>query len=313
MDERPLTRLQAERRGPLDRLGARYDALATVVRRHDRTYAAAIQSFPPMAAQELLRTHAAEAPVDSTLRRCGDPHVRSLVARRGTLHNSAVLVLDRIERGRLVAVAAAYFDMLATCDSLRAEWLEATSPESPLPLRSRAEALAGPDPLRSGRGRAAAIGVSVVTTVPRESGRAVVLGRRRDTLATDPGAWHVAPSGMLEPAEPPADSLLATVGSELWEEIGVRLDREALATRLLPLGVGFDLLRLRPELCLRLDLGASEAPDGQPNLSDDEFEDRQEVPLDELPAFWVRHPPSLITPAAAAALALIEAHPRGAD
>ncbi len=82
-----------------------------------------------------------------------------------------------------------------------------------------------------------------------------------------------------------------------------------LAGRLRTMGIGFDLLRLRPEVCLRLDLHEREIAPGGPSLSTREFRRCSVLELSEasLRAFWELHPPGAITPAAAATIALIEA------
>ncbi len=96
------------------------------------------------------------------------------------------------------------------------------------------------------------MGVSVAATLP--DGR-VLLGRRRAELPLDPGAWHVVPSGMLEP-EP--DPIGAAVAREALEELGVAADPRAVRM----LGLGWDLARLRPEVCVALALEAVPARAG---------------------------------------------------
>ncbi|MGH9075300.1 MAG: NUDIX domain-containing protein, partial [Acidimicrobiales bacterium] len=150
-----------------------------------------------------------------------------------------------------------------------------------------------------------AVGVSVVTVVPGHAGPSVVLGRRRDDLATDPGLWHVAPSGMLEPPDPSGRGpgpLLSTVRRELAEELGV----DAGPLRISVLGIVHDLLRLRPEVCLRLDLAEEDLPE---RLAAEEFGETALVELSPtgLERLWASLPPPALTPAAAGALALVEA------
>jgi hypothetical protein len=104
--------------------------------------------------------------------------------------------------------------------------------------------------------------------------------------------------------------VIGVVGRELCEELGIRLGTaDDLAGRLTPLGVGFDLLRLRPEICLRLDLSEHEYPHGGPHLSASEFQDRYLVELsaNSMNTFWETHPPETLTPAAAATIGLLEA------
>ena len=185
-----------------------------------------------------------------------------------------MLVLDRLEGATLHAAPSGYFAAVATTDSLRVEW----DREGFGPLRARVHELAGADPLRNGRGRAAAIGVAAAGV---REGR-VLLGRRAEHLAADPGYWHVVPSGMVEPGAAVEDQ----VQRELSEELG------APAGPPQPLGVGFDLRRLRPELCWTLELYSEEVELGE------EFVEASWIDPE---ARW----PEPLTPAAAAVLALL--------
>jgi hypothetical protein len=204
----------------------------------------------------------------------------------------------RVTRGR-------YLDMIATCDALRAEFQAGAE----LPLRARAHQVAG-DPLASGAGRSAAIGVSVILTVPAGvpglSGdrRAFVIGRRGQVSA-DRDRWHVAPSGMLELNDVP-DPIADTVATELAEELGIRIDRARIGERMLVLGLVHDLLRLKPDLVVRLDLAAAEVPAELAAAS--EFSQLALVGTDRdaLAGFWAAHDPQLLTPAAAGAVAVLE-------
>jgi len=163
--------------------------------------------------------------------------------------------------------------------------------------RAAAGALAGGDPLRSGAGRSAGVGVSVACVV--EGGTGLLLGRRRPDLAVEGGRWHVAPSGMLEAAaERP---LHATAARECAEELGI--ERPPGAFRLL--GIGWDLKRLTPEIALRLDLDGGAELAGR--LADDEFTEGRVWPLDDLAGFWAAHGPDDLTPPAAAAVGLLAA------
>jgi 8-oxo-dGTP pyrophosphatase MutT (NUDIX family) len=211
-------------------------------------------------------------PVDPALRAGGAAHLAALRARVPAMHDGAVLAMTAVDGGLVRARRAGYFDMVATADAL------ADDPA----LRARAVALAEGEPLRRGDGRVAAVGLSVATMLP---GGRVLLGRRRAGLPLDPGAWHVVPSGMLEP-EP--DPIAVAVAREGREELGVEVDRGAVRM----LGLGWDLARLRPEVCLVLTLGAAPA-----SASGDEF--------DAVEAFDPARPPSPLTPGAACALALL--------
>jgi 8-oxo-dGTP pyrophosphatase MutT (NUDIX family) len=211
-------------------------------------------------------------PVDPALRAAGAAHLAALRARAPGMHDGRVLAMTRVVGGTLHARVAGYFDMVATGDAL------AGDPA----LRARAAALAGGDPLRRGDGRVAAIGLSVVAVVP---GGRVVLGRRRADLPLDPGRWHVVPSGMLEP-EP--DPIAAGLAREAAEELGVAVDGEAVRI----LGLGWDLARLRPEICVALDLDA--VPDA---AGGEEF--------DTVEAFAPADVPAALTAGAACALSLL--------
>jgi 8-oxo-dGTP pyrophosphatase MutT (NUDIX family) len=210
--------------------------------------------------------------VDPALRAAGAAHLAALRRRVPAMHDGPVLAMTAVSGGLVRARRAGYFDMVATADAL------ADNPA----LRARAAALAGEEPLRRGDGRVAALGLSVAATLP--DGR-VLLGRRRAELPLDPGAWHVVPSGMLEP-DP--DPIGAAVAREAREELGVAVDPGAVRM----LGLGWDLERLRPEVCMALALEAAPTRAGG-----DEF--------DAIEAFDPARPPSPLTPGAACALALL--------
>jgi 8-oxo-dGTP pyrophosphatase MutT (NUDIX family) len=210
--------------------------------------------------------------VDPALRAGGAAHLAALRRRVPAMHDGPVLAMTAVDGGVVHARRAGYFDMVATGDAL------AGDPA----LRARALTLAGDDPLRRGDGRVAAIGLSVATVLP--DGR-VLLGRRRADLPLDPGRWHVVPSGMLEPG---TDPIAAAVAREGREELGVAVDPGAVRM----LGLGWDLERLRPEVCVALSLGAVPARAGG-----DEF--------DAIEAFDPTRPPAELTAGAACALRLL--------
>jgi 8-oxo-dGTP pyrophosphatase MutT (NUDIX family) len=221
-------------------------------------------------------------------------------ARAPQLYDGPVLAFDRLDGDTIVCLGGRYFEMLATTDVLRDEYI-AAGPDEELPLRDLAHTAAAGDPLRSGTGRAAAVGMTLVVTLPAADGRAMLLGRRRGDLGADPGSWHVPPSGMIEPGGSP---LRESVVRELREELGLQLAEP----NLVPLGIGWDLLRLRPEVCLRLDLGVEDVSGSGPTLSPSEYVETARIPLstEGLKDFWQAHPPPAVTPAAAAAIALVE-------
>jgi NUDIX domain len=222
-----------------------------------------------------LREAARAAFLDSELLKAGQSHLDEVLEASPGAHDGPVAVLDRVDGSTVHTTCSGYFAALATGDALRAEWER----EGFGPLRARAHELAGDEPLRSGRGRAASLGLAVATL---HEGR-VLLGRRSRELATDPGHWHTAPSGTLEPERP----LAHQVAGELEEEIGVTGAGPAK-----PLGLGFDLPRLRVELCLSLELRSGEFELGE------EF----------IEAAWIDPRgrwPEPLAPAAAAVLALL--------
>lgn len=211
-------------------------------------------------------------PLDAVLRAGGAAHLAALRRRVPRMHDGPVLAMTAVDGGVVRARRAGYFDMVATADALAAD----------PGLHARASALAGDDPLHRGDGRAAAIGLSVAALVP---GGRVLLGRRRADLPLDPGRWHVVPSGMLEP-EP--DPIAAALAREAGEELGVDVDPDAVRM----LGLGWDLARLRPEVCVALALEAVPARAGG-----DEF--------DVVQAFALAEAPAELTPGAACALSLL--------
>jgi 8-oxo-dGTP pyrophosphatase MutT (NUDIX family) len=281
-----------------ERLADLYEGAATVVRREGRAYPAAVEPSPVTAIAVAERP----APVDPGLSAAGAAHLAAIRAGR-RVHDGPVAVLDGVAADRVTAAIGSYFEMIATCDSLAAEYAAASGS---LPLRDRAHLVAGGNPLHDGRGRAAAIGVSVAAVVRTRRGRGLVLGRRRADLAVEPGRWHVLPSGIVE--EWDDDPVLDTLARELREEIGVDFGSEAeLRARLTPLGLGHDLPRLRPDVCFRLDL--EDFPVADLAADRDELDAIEVVELSRagLRDFWRDHPPSALTPPAAATVALLEA------
>ena len=287
-------------------LAGRYGSQVHCVRRGGRDLAAAVAPWlEDRPVERTLRIEPGGSVPDAELLAAGRPLLERVKARSPGLHDGAVVAFDRVEDGMLVCRRGRYLEMLATCDALRDELEHAKGAR--LPSRELAERAAGDTPFRSGRGRVAALGVAVACVLPDPP--RVLLGRRRSDLATDPGCWHVAPSGMLEPDSRP---VLAAVERELQEELGVRLTARELERRLEALGVGWDLTRLRPELCLRLNLLADEAE--RVELSESEFELRREIELsDEALAEILSGDATALTPAAAATLALLGASSRTAE
>ena len=207
-------------------------------------------------------------PVDPALRAGGAAHLAALRRRVPAMHDGPVLAMTS---RRAAASCARAGRATSTWWPPPTRW-----PAIPRCARGRRR-VAGGDPLRRGDGRVAALGLSVAATLP---GGRVLLGRRRAELPLDPGAWHVVPSGMLEP-DP--DPIAAAVAREALEELGVAVDPGAVRM----LGLGWDLARLRPEVCVALALEAAPARAGG-----DEF--------DVVEAFEVARPPAPLTAGAPA-------------
>jgi 8-oxo-dGTP pyrophosphatase MutT (NUDIX family) len=274
-----------------EQLAARYGALATVVRRGGRAYPAA---YAALTALEVV-VGSDPLVVDDELAAGGAAHLAAVRARVPWMYDGTVIALDRLAGAVLHVAPSGFFARIATGDALRAEAGDA--------LRTRAEALAGGDPLRSGRGRAAGIGVTVLATLPLGDGRAVVLGRRAG-LPIGHGTWHVVPAGMAEPHDGVVDPFVATAVEELQEELGV----ECPPADLRLLGLGWDLLRLVPELIYRVDLDA----DAEAVLAAAPREEHDALVLHAIdshgrvPSVWSTYAPLQLAAPGAAALALLE-------
>jgi 8-oxo-dGTP pyrophosphatase MutT (NUDIX family) len=107
---------------------------------------------------------------------------------------------------------------------------------------------------------------------------------------------------MLEPGSP--DPVVDGARRELAEELGVELSMHDLAHRATLLGVAHDLLRLRPEICLRLDLDAAESAQIRDRRPPSEFASVERVGLRGLSNFLESSAAADLTPAGAGALAL---------
>lgn len=285
-----------------DGLSQRYGERYPLLHRRGSAYPVTTIQFTRDRAGGSITLMDSPAPVDEELRSLGEAHLLEMV-RSHRMFNGPIVALVSIEPDKLIAASSEYFAMVATCDALRAEYLR--GPEAQ-PMRNRADRISGSGgPVVSGQGRAAGVGVSVIVTFPRKDGRAFVIGLRRPDLALDGGRYHVVPSGMVE-STATSDVLLASVHAELEEELSVVLTEVELDRRLQPLGVAVDLLRLRPEVCMRLDLDSDEA-DGL-FARDEEFSAARLVELSAggLDRFWAEHGPDRLTPAAAGAVALLE-------
>ena len=268
------------------------------VRRAGRDYPAVIiDGFAGRSPVGLVEVLDSSPVLDPTLRAAGQGHLAAMLVANPSLFDGAVLALTDLSAGVIRVHVSSYFAMLATCDALRVD----------RSLRPRAIELAGGDALRSGAGRAAAIGISVATTVPTAEGHAFLVVRRAPGIA-DAGLWDVAPSGTLEPAG--GDPLVANAATELREELDLDIASAELAKRLVVIGITVDLWRLRSEICLRLDLSDSEATrlDDAALVQGGEHDRLERISLTPagFAGLWTRFGPNEFTPSAAGALALLE-------
>jgi 8-oxo-dGTP pyrophosphatase MutT (NUDIX family) len=275
-----------------ERLAARYGALATVVHRAGRAYPAAYEHRTTL--RVALRD--APLPIDPALLDGGAAHLAAVRERVPWMYDGTVVGMERIDAEHVVCTPSSYFDRIATGDALRAEDGDA--------LRDRADELALGDPLRLGTGRAAGFGVTTVATLLGEDGGRVLVMGRRVGLPVEPGAWHVVPAGMAEPHDGAADPFLATALVELEEELGVT-GADPAGVRLL--GLGWDLLRLMPDVVYRVDLDL-DAADVLARAPREEHGELKAVPVtpEGLAAFWATHEPREVAAPGAAALALLD-------
>jgi len=164
-----------------------------------------------------------------------------------------------------------YFGMLDTCSAIEVELRAAILDgdrqpdafDAKLPLRNAAHAASGGDPITSGVGRDAAIGLSMLVAGRTEQGYRMRLAQRGDGgLGLGCRQFHVVPSGMFDFADGRRDyHVRAKLREEYAEELFPMVDPaleylDALLhtgdAHLLFTGVAMDLLNLRPEICTLL-------------------------------------------------------------
>lgn len=279
-------------------LAERYSSLADPVIRRGRAFPAAIE--PRLGgAIEARAVSEIGSGADGRLLEGGQIHLKRQIRANPRMHDGAVLALESALGDELELRHGSYFGMVATCDSLRAEFEEGHGS----PLRDLAESLAAPDPLRLGAGRVAAVGVTVAVTCRASAGRLLLIGRRRSDLAADPGRWDVAPSGMLEPIAGGSEPIRENAIRETQEELGNVLSG---AGGMRMLGVAFDLLRLKPDVILELELPPERF--AGLSLSESEFELSDSLDLSHagIERFWSGHGPRSLTATAAGTVALLE-------
>jgi hypothetical protein len=170
-----------------------------------------------------------------------------------------------------------YFGMLDTSSAIEIELREAildgarqpSALDAKLPLRHAAHAAAGGDPITSGVGRDAAIGLSMLVAGRTERGYQMRLAQRGDGgLGLGCGQLHVVPSGMFDFHDARRDyHVQAKLREEYSEELFGTVDPameylDALLrnndAQLLFTGVAMDLLNLRPEICTLLVINTPE-------------------------------------------------------
>lgn len=269
-----------------EELAARYGGEAAVVRRAGRTYPAAV------APRDALRVVRVPGRVLTGLRAAGRPYLEASLRSHPWLHDGEVMSYVGLAGDELRLTPGRYFDRLAIGEAVRRD------PE----VRAFAERAASGRPLHDGRGRAAAPGVTTVATFAHGDGRAFVMGRRRGLPVAD-GVWHIVPAGTMDRTPPSVDPIVHTSHTELREELGLEPGDAPLRL----LGVGWDLERLFPEVVVRIDLDADlgDVLAAAPLAEHDEL-----VPValtrEAIAAYWLAHPPALLSPPGAAALALLE-------
>jgi 8-oxo-dGTP pyrophosphatase MutT (NUDIX family) len=125
------------------------------------------------------------------------------------------------------------------------------------------------------------VGISVVVEVVRDGAAHLLLGRRRADLAIEPGRWGLV-AGAVEPTGGPRP-LRATVERELAEEVPALLASAGVrpavaAARATVLGVGVNLVRLSPTVCIAVRLALPPAAGPAAALSASEFTETRLVP-----------------------------------
>jgi hypothetical protein len=216
------------------------------------------------------------------------PLLTRLQGANAHLWNGRTYVFRELEPGpdgpRLRCSPGFYFDALNTCAMLRAELADALAeggsgtPPALYPRLARrfdlhrgARGAAAAAQAWSGEGRSAAVAISCLFAVRAEDGYRFCVERRSLHLADDPGAYHVVPSMVFQPAAGDAsgrtgysitETILREIGEELFSADGEAeqaaraeaalgdLRRHlALGSAALQVsGLALNLLDLRPEI-----------------------------------------------------------------
>ncbi len=212
---------------PLDYLKQHYAAHGVrLLERAGITYPVARIDSPPE--QTDIDTLLAGEPPRTPLARdayaaYNDGHVAALQAEGRTVYNGAMFALDRLEtepQMRVYTVLGTYFDFVATCQALGQE-MEAQNEFSAATLSMRTALDAVVDPaaqLLDGRGRSAALGVSVLLVYNDAGTYRALLARRSMRAAVAPGAFHVLPAFMFEATGPDYDLREWDVRHQVYRE-----------------------------------------------------------------------------------------------
>lgn len=242
------------------------------------------------------------AEIDAVLEAAGAPHVAAVRRAGAVLWDGPVLTYDGLADGAVICRRSRYLTVLATSGALGAE-LSAAGPGarmSDLPLRRRAVARAGGDPIARGRGRAAAVGLNIALIATGGGRRRALLGRRSATMAAMPGMWSFV-AGNIEPADG-TEPLESALGRELAEEMPALSPSDAAtaASRARVYGACLSLGRLGPSLLASAEMDGTAADLG--HLDPGEFDLTRIIDLDDPAACWEGLSPRSLVPASAALL-----------
>lgn len=254
-----------------------------------------------------VRADGSAAEVDGELEAAGAGHVETLRDAGAILWDGPVLVYDRVADGAVRCRESSYFRVLATSVAIGAELTAADADAvlADLPLRRRAIHLAGGDPITSGRGRAAAVGLNIAVVATGGGGRHALIGRRSAAMAAMPGMWSFV-AGNVEPADG-FQPLVSALGREMAEEMPAisGADAHELASRARVHGACFSLGRLGPSLLASTPVDASARDLGR--LDAEEFDETRTIDLDDPESCWRGMSPESMVPASAALLAALTA------
>jgi hypothetical protein len=247
------------------------------VRRGGRAYPFGLVRAPAASMEDTVVDDGAPVDVDPGVLAAGRPHLDGVLRRSPATFDGPVLAFRRLDGGRVVAGRSRYQTMLATSGAL-------ADPATAAVLRPLVERAAG-DPVAEGRGRASVVGISVVVEVVRDGAAHLLIGRRRADLAVEPGRWGLV-AGAVEPTGG-RRPLRRTVERELAEEVPALLAAAGVrpsvaAGRAAVLGVGVNLVRLSPTVCMLVRLAlppaSARSAGAAAGLSASEFTETRLIP-----------------------------------